>query len=56
MALTKCPECKGDVSFWATTCPKCGYPLSRGGSGTGNNIEKLGKALTGFLRLFIKKK
>ena len=28
MALTKCSECKQDVSSQATTCPHCGYPLT----------------------------
>lgn len=27
MALIKCPECSGDVSDKAPTCPHCGYPL-----------------------------
>lgn len=28
MALIICPECQQQVSDQATTCPKCGYPLS----------------------------
>ncbi len=32
MALIKCPECDGEVSDQATTCPHCGYPI-RGGYG-----------------------
>ncbi len=32
MALTKCPECDGDVSDQAAACPHCGYPI-RGGYG-----------------------
>lgn len=28
MALIKCPECKKSVSESASSCPKCGYPLS----------------------------
>lgn len=56
MALTKCPECKAEVSDYATSCPKCGYPLSRGGSGTGSSLEKLGKSLSSFLKLIVKKK
>jgi hypothetical protein len=31
MALIKCPECDGEVSDRAATCPHCGYPI-RGGS------------------------
>jgi len=27
MALSKCPECGGDVSTSAATCPHCGHPL-----------------------------
>lgn len=27
MSMTKCPECNGDVSTRAETCPHCGYPL-----------------------------
>ncbi len=27
MALTKCPECSGDVSDKAAACPHCGYPF-----------------------------
>ena len=29
MALTRCPECSGQVSDQAATCPHCGYPLHR---------------------------
>lgn len=28
MALIKCPECGNDVSSSATSCPKCGYPIT----------------------------
>ena len=28
MALTKCPECGGDVSDKAVACPHCGCPLN----------------------------
>ncbi len=28
MALTKCPECRGQVSDQASACPHCGYPLA----------------------------
>ncbi len=27
MSLAKCPECQGQISTQATTCPHCGYPL-----------------------------
>lgn len=27
MALLQCPECGGNVSSAATTCPHCGHPL-----------------------------
>ena len=27
MAMIKCPECNGDLSEKAITCPHCGYPL-----------------------------
>ena len=27
MPLTHCPECQGEVSDQAATCPHCGYPL-----------------------------
>ncbi len=27
MALSNCPECNGNVSDAARTCPHCGYPL-----------------------------
>src|SRR5207248_2853611 len=27
MGLFPCPECGGEVSFEAVTCPKCGQPL-----------------------------
>ncbi len=29
MALIKCPECGGNVSTEASSCPHCGYPLSK---------------------------
>lgn len=28
MALIKCPECGGQVSDKASSCPHCGYPMS----------------------------
>lgn len=28
MGLIKCPECGSDVSTFAQTCPKCGYPIN----------------------------
>ena len=28
MATYKCPECKGRVSYKATTCPHCGAPVT----------------------------
>lgn len=27
MALVSCPECKGNVSDQAESCPHCGFPL-----------------------------
>ncbi len=30
MALTKCPECDGEVSDQAAACPHCGYPIHGG--------------------------
>lgn len=27
MSLVKCPECQGQISTQATTCPHCGYPI-----------------------------
>ncbi len=27
MAMVKCPECNGDISDKAVTCPHCGFPL-----------------------------
>jgi uncharacterized membrane protein YdbT with pleckstrin-like domain len=27
MALTKCPECGGQLSTLAKTCPQCGFPM-----------------------------
>jgi len=29
MALTQCPECAGQVSDQAISCPHCGYPLAK---------------------------
>jgi len=34
MALTKCPECRREVSDQAVACPHCGYPI-RGAFGYG---------------------
>lgn len=28
MALIKCPECSGNVSTSAATCPHCGFPIA----------------------------
>ena len=30
MALIQCPECKSEVSDKASSCPKCGCPISIG--------------------------
>lgn len=30
MALTKCPECRAQVSDQASACPHCAYPLAGG--------------------------
>ena len=38
MALIKCPECNGDVSDKAATCPHCGYGFEV--SNKGDNKEK----------------
>jgi DNA-directed RNA polymerase subunit RPC12/RpoP len=27
MALTKCPDCGGDISTSAVSCPRCGCPI-----------------------------
>jgi predicted amidophosphoribosyltransferase len=57
MALIKCPECNEEVSTFATTCPKCGYPISGEKSGsTGVKLHQLGKAISNFIRVFGKKK
>ncbi len=29
MAMTKCPECRRDVSSDAAACPHCGKPLAK---------------------------
>ena len=29
MALINCPECKKEVSDQSSSCPHCGYPISR---------------------------
>jgi hypothetical protein len=29
MAIIKCPECNGNVSDKAESCPICAYPISR---------------------------
>ena len=41
MALTKCPECSGDVSDKAAACPHCGYPMRW--PGRVQIIEKTGR-------------
>src|SRR5207244_10472030 len=41
MALTKCPECSGDVSDKASACPHCGYPMRW--PGRVQIIEKTGR-------------
>jgi len=41
MALTKCPECSGDVSDKAASCPHCGYPTRA--PGRAQIIEKTGR-------------
>jgi hypothetical protein len=38
MALTQCPECRGQISTEAAACPHCGYPLrSAPGGGPATN-------------------
>jgi len=41
MALTKCPECCGDVSDKAASCLHCGYPTRA--PGRAQIIEKTGR-------------
>ena len=45
--LTTCPECQGQVSSTAATCPKCGAPVSQRDTGTGtiNTVQLTGKPL-----------
>jgi RNA polymerase subunit RPABC4/transcription elongation factor Spt4 len=38
MALITCPECKGNVSDQADTCPHCGFPISKTKPATGEII------------------
>lgn len=38
MALINCPECKGQVSTEATTCPSCGYPVNVKKAASGNKL------------------
>ena len=33
MALTKCPDCRKDVSTRAAACPNCGFPMQASGQG-----------------------
>lgn len=40
MALIKCPECSREVSSMATSCPQCGYPISKKPEKTYNVILK----------------
>lgn len=39
MALTKCPECRGQVSEQASACPHCGYPMA--------NVSRRSRAVLG---------
>ena len=29
MSMIKCPECNNDVSSFAESCPRCGFPLAK---------------------------
>lgn len=40
MALIKCPECEREISSMATSCPQCGYPISKKPEKTYNVILK----------------
>lgn len=40
MALITCPECQQQVSDQATTCPKCGFPLSTIGNPSDTQTEE----------------
>lgn len=44
MALITCPECNGQVSDKATTCPHCGYPLGKPEKGKEQLVSELAVA------------
>ena len=55
MAMVQCPECKGEISDKAYSCPHCGYPIRTPETdqyeyvlGTGNGQTS---GISGFLRV-----
>ena len=48
MALIRCPECQNNVSDKATSCPHCGFPLSK--AEKADKIKSMSKSVWGFFR------
>lgn len=54
MALTVCPECDGQVSDQAITCPHCGAPLKKGPTDGGEPVKKrVGRMVVGIILAII---
>lgn len=55
MAMVQCPECKGDISDKACTCPHCGYPIKETESEQYEYVlskgERLDSSFPGFLKV-----
>lgn len=50
MALIKCPECDNEVSSFATSCPKCGYPIANKvvGNSSSKDVSKIAQVIVWF--------
>lgn len=45
MALVPCPECQGEVSSNASSCPRCGQPIATGAAPHGESPVPAAKEL-----------
>ncbi|MBN1257753.1 MAG: zinc ribbon domain-containing protein [Planctomycetes bacterium] len=46
MAMASCPECHGEISDQANSCPHCGYPLKDFGARFRGHFIKKSKRLS----------
>ena len=53
MAILDCPECGGDLSTEAESCPHCGYVLNPRPTSLDQGFDILGRLLKAIALLFV---